>query len=96
MLHFIEGLDLDIANVSVDIDDYRNCYRSFGRTHPDGEQGKEEAFELSREKEAVKHGKVDIDRVQNQFHADKHGQQVTSGKEPIDAYEHHEGGNHQI
>ena len=96
MLHFIEVLDLDIADVSVDVDDNRNRYRSFGRTDPDGEQGKEETFQLSREQEAVEHGKVNIDRVQNQFHADEHGQQVTSGKEPVDAYKHHEGGNHQI
>ena len=49
MLHFIKVLDLDILNVAVDIDDDGNSYSSFGRTHPDGEQGKEESFELSRE-----------------------------------------------
>ena len=96
MFHFIEVLDLDILHVSVDVDDNRNRYRSFGRTYTDGKQGEEEAFELSREEEAVEDGKVDIDRVQNQFHADQHGQQVTSGKEPVDAHKHHEGGHHQV
>ena len=96
MFHFIEVLDLNILHITVDVDDNRNRYRCFGRTYPNGKQGEEEAFELSWEEEAVEHGKVDVYRVQNQFHADKQGQSVTSGKEPVDAYEHHKGGNHQI
>ena len=96
MLHFIKVLDLNILHVTVDIDDDRNRYRCFGRTYPNGEQGEEEAFELSREEEAVEDGKVYINRVQNQFHANQHGQQVASGKEPVDAHKHHEGGHHQV
>ena len=74
MFHFIEVLDLNILHVSVDIDDNRNRYRGFCRTYPNGEQGEEEAFELSWEEEAVEDGKVYINRVQNQFHANQHGQ----------------------
>ena len=50
----------------------------------------------NNEKKAVEYGEVDVDRIQNQFNANEHGEQVASGKEPIDAYKHHEGGNHQI
>ena len=74
MFHFIEVLDLNILHVTVDIDDNRNRYRCFGCTYPNGEQGEEETFELSRKEEAVEYGKVDVNRVQKQFHADKHGQ----------------------
>jgi hypothetical protein len=74
MFHFIEVLDLDILHVSVDIDDNSNSYRCFGRTYPNGKQSEEESFELPREKEAVEHGEIDVYRVENQFHADKHGQ----------------------
>jgi len=96
MLHFIEDLDLDILNVAVDIDNDSNSYSCFGCTHSDSEQSKKETFQLSREEETVEYGEVDVYRVQDQFHADKHGQQVPSGEESVDAYEHHKGGNHQI
>ena len=96
MLHFVQVLDLDILHVAVDIDDNGNRYCSFRCTNPNGEQSEEETFQLSREQEAVEYGKVDVYRIQNQFHADKHGQQVASGKKTIDADKHHEGGNHQV
>ena len=92
----LQVADLNVADVAVDVDDDGDRHGRLGRRDADGEHCEEEAFELSREEEAVEDGEVDVGRIEDQLHGDEHRQQVAAREESVDAREHHDGAQHQI
>ena len=74
--------------VAIDVDDNRDGHGTLGSADADGEEGHEEALEVSvGEEQPVERGEVDVNGVEHQLDADEHGNQVAAGDEAEDADE---------
>ena len=93
---FLQIFDLDVAQVAVDVDDDGDGHGRFRSADADGEQGEEEALQLTRKQETVEYHEIDIYRIEDQFHRDQHRQQVAARDEPVDSHEHHDRRNDQV
>ena len=93
---FLQIFDLDVAQVAVDVDDDGDSHGRFRSADADGEQGEEEALQLTRKQETVEYHEIDIYRIEDQFHRDQHRQQVAARDEPVDSHEHHDRRNDQV
>ena len=54
------------------------------------------AFERTRIKITIEHGKVDVRGIQHQFHGDERGQQVASREKAVNTGKHHHRTQYQI
>jgi hypothetical protein len=70
---------------SVQVNDYRNGYRSFRSGNGYYKQGKENAIQLIGVQVFVECHKIDVHTIQDQFDRHQHGDQVAPGEQPIHA-----------
>ena len=82
--------------ITVNINNNSKCHCRLCRTDSYREQGEEETFKLSREKETVEYSKVKVNRVQHQLNRNEHGNQVATRNKAKDTNEEQKCAEHEI
>lgn len=75
--------------MTIDIDHNGNGNGTFGRCNGNREDGKEETFVSTWEKEAIEDGEVEVGRIEHKFDAQQNGQRALAREEAIDASKQH-------
>ena len=95
-LQVADIIRLDIPDITVHIYHNGNGHSRFRRRDGNAEEREEMAFERTRIKITVEHGKVDVRGIQHQFHGDERGQQVASREKAVNTGKHHHRTQYQI
>jgi hypothetical protein len=83
IFHFTGIFHINGSVAAIQIDDDRDGDSGFSRSYRDDKYGEKDAVEFFRIEIFIKHNKVDVHTIQNQFNRHQHGNEITPGEQAI-------------